>query len=85
MDIHDYDKALYYAHRSEWHELLVLMVNTEDHFLSKKIERFLHAYSYSSDYSDIERKLYALLRYLDFAIEKMDTGRIYEESYVSLP
>ncbi|HLU21449.1 YhdB family protein [Lederbergia graminis] len=63
----DYDRALYYTHRSEWDNLLVLMVRTEDNILSKKIEHFLHAYQFSRDYSVLERKLYALLRYLDHA------------------
>ncbi|GIN73826.1 hypothetical protein J14TS2_43010 [Bacillus sp. J14TS2] len=69
MDIVDYDRALYYTHRSEWDNLLVLMVRTKDQILSKKIEYFLHAYQFSKDYSVIERKLYALLRYIDHANE----------------
>ena len=48
----DYDVALFYTHRSEWDQLLILMVRTKDHFLSKKIEHFLHAYHYEHDYSD---------------------------------
>lgn len=67
MDILDYDRALYYTHRSEWDNLLILMVRTNDKILSKRIERFLHAYQFSHDYSIIERNLYALLRYIDHA------------------
>ncbi|MBS4193519.1 YhdB family protein [Lederbergia citri] len=67
MDTLDYDRALYYTHRSEWDNLIVLMVRTKDHMLSKRIERFLHAYQFSSDYTVIERNLYSLLRYLDHA------------------
>ncbi len=63
----DYDRALYYTHRSEWDNLLILMVRTEDHFLSKKIEHFLHAYHFSKEYSSIEKTLYALLQYIDHA------------------
>ncbi|PLR77554.1 hypothetical protein CU633_10180 [Bacillus sp. V3-13] len=63
----DYDRALYYTHRSEWDNLLILMVRTEDHFLSKKIEHFLHAYNFERDYTVIENTLYALLRYIDHA------------------
>ena len=63
----DYDVALFYTHRSEWDQLLILMVRTKDHFLSKKIEHFLHAYHYEDDYQAIEQKLYTLLRYLDHA------------------
>lgn len=67
MDILDYDRALFYTHRSEWDNLLLLMVRTKDDFLSKKIEQFLKAYEFSGDYKIIERKLYALLRYIDHA------------------
>lgn len=63
----DYDVALFYTHRSEWDQLLILMVRTKDHILSKKIEHFLHAYHYENDYQVIEQKLYTLLRYLDHA------------------
>ncbi|MCR2821106.1 YhdB family protein [Lederbergia panacisoli] len=67
MDTLDYDRALYYTHRSEWDNLIVLMVRTKDHMLSKRIERFLHSYQFSRDYTVIERNLYSLLRYLDHA------------------
>jgi hypothetical protein len=66
----DYDVALFYVHRSEWDHLLILMVRTKDHFLSKKIEQFLHAYHFENDYQVIEAKLYSLLRYLDHAAER---------------
>ncbi len=72
MNVMDYDKALYYTHRSEWDNLIILMVRTKDHMLSKRIERFLHAYKFSKDYSLIERELYALLRYLEHATEMTD-------------
>ncbi|TKC18087.1 YhdB family protein [Robertmurraya kyonggiensis] len=67
MEIVDYDRALYYTHRSEWDNLLILMVRTKDHFLSKKIEHFLHAYNFEKDYMEIEKHLYSLLRYIDHA------------------
>jgi hypothetical protein len=67
----DYDRALYYTHRSQWDNLLILMVRTKDHFLSKKIEHFLHAYHFERDYSVIEEKLYSLLRYIDHANETL--------------
>ncbi|MDQ0214716.1 hypothetical protein J2S13_001113 [Oikeobacillus pervagus] len=67
MDKMDYDRALYYTHRSEWDNLLILMVRTHDDFLSKKIEHFLHMYHFSHDYSAIEQHLYALLHYLEHA------------------
>jgi hypothetical protein len=67
MNITDYDRALYYTHQSEWDNLLILMVRTKDHFLSKKIEHFLHAYQFEHDYTIIQNKLYALFRYLNHA------------------
>ena len=63
----DYDRALYYTHRSEWDNLLILMVRTNDQFLSKKIEHFLHAYNFEKDYTVIEQHLYSLLSYIDYA------------------
>lgn len=65
----DYDKALYYTHRSQWDNLLILMVRTKDDFLSKKIEQFLHAYNFEHDYQEVEKQLYSLLRYIDHAVE----------------
>lgn len=73
MDYTDYDRALYYTYRSEWDNLLILMVRTKDHFLSKKIEHFLHAYKYETDYSAIETHLYSLLRYIDHANESLSS------------
>lgn len=70
----DYDCALYYTHRSQWDNLLILMVRTEDHFLAKKIEHFLHAYNFEKDYSVIEKHLYSLLRYIDHANEIHDAS-----------
>ena len=69
MNIHDYDRALYYTHRSQWDNLLILMVRTKDHFLSKKIEHFLHAYNFSRDYKIMETNLHSLFRYIDHALE----------------
>ncbi|WP_059172833.1 YhdB family protein [Bacillus sp. FJAT-27445] len=67
MNKPDYDRALYYIHRSQWDNLLILMVRTRDHFLSKKIEHFLHAYHFERDYAVLEKKLYSLLHYIDHA------------------
>lgn len=69
MNIVDYDKALYFTHRSQWDNLLILMVRTQDDILSKKIEQFLHAYNFDHDYTLIETHLNSLLRYLDHAFE----------------
>lgn len=69
----DYDRALYYTHRSQWDNLLILMVRTKDKFLSKKIEHFLHAYHYEKDYTILERQLNSLLRYIDHASDHTDS------------
>ncbi len=69
MNTEDYNRALFYTHHSEWDNLLILMVRTKDQFLSKKIEHFLHAYSFENDYSVIQKQLYSLLRYIDHANE----------------
>ncbi|MEI5906387.1 YhdB family protein [Bacillus spongiae] len=63
----DYDRALYYTHRSEWDNLLILMVRTKDDLLSKRIEHFLHAYNFSKDYQEVEGKFYCLMRYIEHA------------------
>ncbi|WP_338470545.1 YhdB family protein [Niallia sp. XMNu-256] len=81
----DYDRALYYTHRSEWDNLLILMVRTKDHFLAKKIEHFLHAYNFEKDYRVIEKHLYSLLRYIEHANgiidQEMGYGSMYETMY----
>ncbi len=69
MNTIDYDRALYYTHRSQWDNLLILMVRTKDDFLSKHIEHFLHSYNFSGDHQIIERNLYQLLRYIDHAVQ----------------
>ncbi|ALC92010.1 hypothetical protein AM500_21110 [Bacillus sp. FJAT-18017] len=69
MNKMDYDRALYYTYRSQWDNLLILMVRTRDQFLAKKIEHFLHAYHYEHDYAVVEKKLYSLLRYIDHVQE----------------
>lgn len=75
----DYDRALYYTHRSEWDNLIILMTRTKDDMLSKRIERFLHAYYFSRDYSLIERQLFSLLRFLEHAAAITDNSDVFEE------
>ncbi|WP_033829610.1 YhdB family protein [Bacillus andreraoultii] len=67
MNKADYDRALFYTYRSQWDNLLILMVRTKDDILSKKIERFLHAYYYQKDDLIVEEHLYNLLQYVDYA------------------
>ncbi len=77
----DYKKALHYSHRSEWDNLLILMVRTEDAFLSKKIEHFLHAYHFEHDYTLIQQYFFALLRYLEHASCMVMQQDAIQESY----
>lgn len=72
MNMMDYDRALFYTHRSQWDNLLVLMVRTKDDLLSKKIENFLHAYHFEHDYAVLEKQLNSLLRYIDHAAKTAD-------------
>jgi hypothetical protein len=81
MNKMDYDRALYYTHRSQWDNLLILMVRTSDQFLSKKIEQFLHAYNFEHDYSVIEKTLFSLLRYIDHANESLENDPQDEPMY----
>ncbi|WML43183.1 YhdB family protein [Neobacillus sp. PS3-40] len=81
MNKMDYDRALYYTHRSEWDNLLILMVRTKDQFLSKKIEHFLHAYNFEDDYSVIQDHLYLLLRYIDHANEIVESDKSQTSMY----
>ncbi|MBM7647655.1 hypothetical protein JOC78_000576 [Bacillus ectoiniformans] len=67
MNYTDYDRALHYAHRSDWDNLLILMVRTNDHLLSKKIEYFLHARCFPCSYSVVEQTFYALFHYIEHA------------------
>ncbi|GGN65431.1 MULTISPECIES: YhdB family protein [Oceanobacillus] len=77
--IPDYDKALYYTLWGQWDELLVLMVRTNDDFLSKKIEHFLNAYHYSLDEDKIMHSHDQLLYYLDHAMRNNEDATIYLE------
>ena len=38
MDVIDYDRALYYTHRSQWDNLLILMVRTKLRHLDLSLE-----------------------------------------------
>ncbi|MFD1017647.1 YhdB family protein [Thalassobacillus hwangdonensis] len=64
----DYDRALYYTIWGQWDDLLILMVRTDDHFLSKKIEVFLHAFHYSSTDQQLMESHEELLHYIDHAM-----------------
>ncbi|KHF26934.1 hypothetical protein LR68_04254 [Anoxybacillus sp. BCO1] len=38
-------------------------------FTFKKIEQFLHAYNFEKDYTVVQKRLNALLRYIDHALD----------------
>ncbi|MCU9612559.1 YhdB family protein [Caldibacillus lycopersici] len=78
----DYDRALYYTYRSQWDNLLILMVRTKDDFLAKKIEHFLHAYYYQTDDRVVEKYLFSLLQYVDYADAQATT--VQEEIWYSI-
>lgn len=80
MNKADYDRALYYTYRSQWDNLLILMVRTKDDILSKKIEQFLHAYYFQPEYNIVEKKLFSLLRYVDHA---NDQATEYQQEAIS--
>ncbi|QTM98542.1 hypothetical protein ERJ70_04060 [Sediminibacillus dalangtanensis] len=68
MVIPDYDKALYYTLWGQWDDLLVLMVRTQDDFLAKKIETFLHAFHYTRSEQTVIDSHENLLHYIDHAM-----------------
>ncbi|RCW77141.1 YhdB family protein [Saliterribacillus persicus] len=63
----DYDKALFFTIWGQWDDLLVLMVRTNDDFLSKKIETLLHAYYFKHDDSIVGEAHENLMHYIDHA------------------
>ncbi|MCZ0702076.1 uncharacterized protein Usg [Natronobacillus azotifigens] len=68
MGIPDYDKALYFTMWQQWDDLLVLMVRTNDDFLAKKIESFLHAFRYGRNKQQVITMHEDLLHYIDHAM-----------------
>jgi hypothetical protein len=58
------------------------MVRTKDDLLSKKIEHFLHSYNFENDYSVIQKRLTALLRYIDHALE-MNGQDVFNKPYAN--
>lgn len=49
-------------------ELTQLMDVTEDDILSKKIEKFVHAFKQESDFSRVEHAYFSLVSYLDYVL-----------------
>jgi len=66
--MHEYEAALNDVMWGKWDDLFIVMVRTQDDFLSKKIHLFLQAYYYSNDQEDIAGTHEKLLHYLDHAI-----------------
>jgi len=73
----DYDKALFYTYHCNWNKLLTLMVQTNDHFFSKRIEHFLHAFQYERDLGIIHEKLQLLFQYIDHAQNQIEQDTTY--------
>ncbi len=78
MNTADYDKALFFITCSLWDDLLVLMVRTKDDMLSKRIEHFLHAYTFAGDLDIIEQKHRSLYQYVNNALLASDTSGTFE-------
>ncbi|RWZ55279.1 hypothetical protein EQV77_11585 [Halobacillus fulvus] len=70
----DYEKALHYMIWGQWDDLLVLMVRTQDQFLSKKIESFLHACHFPKSEAHVLDSHESLLRYIDHAQARSQTA-----------
>ncbi len=69
----DYERSIFYIQHAEWDNLLILMVRTQDQFLAKKIERFLHAFHYIKETESIESHLIELIRYLNYTATKCNS------------
>ncbi len=65
MQMHEYDATLFYLHRMACNELMTIMTAAEDDILAKKIEKFVKAFLYDSDFSKVEKAYDSLLHYLD--------------------
>ncbi|MBH0228647.1 YhdB family protein [Halobacillus yeomjeoni] len=77
MNNQDYEKALHFMIWGQWDDLLVLMVRTRDHFLSKKIETFLHSCYYPSNEIEMLESHENLLNYLDHAQSTTPHSNLY--------
>ncbi len=71
--MNDYERSIFYIKHAEWDNLLILMVRTQDQFLAKKIEKFLHSFHYVKSSELIEGNLYNLLHYLDHSAKVSET------------
>jgi hypothetical protein len=69
MDINDYDKTLFFAHRLACDDLTFMMDETDDDLLSKKIERFVNAFLHEPDLETVDNRREDLLYYLDHVFE----------------
>lgn len=65
MQTHDYDATLFYLHRMACPELMTIKTVTSDDILAKKIDDFVQAFMYESNFSKVEKTYESLLLYLD--------------------
>ncbi|HIV75654.1 MULTISPECIES: YhdB family protein [unclassified Pseudogracilibacillus] len=66
----EYEKSLYDVHANNWDSLFITMLRTDDHFLEKKIHRFLYAYYYTIEQKHIMFHYHCLLSYIHHALRK---------------
>jgi hypothetical protein len=67
LDTRDYDKALFYASHLCCQDLIILMVQTRDDLLSKRIEQFILSFKYDQDIKEVEEKRQELIEYVNHA------------------
>mgnify|MGYP001195766671 CR=1 FL=1 len=68
ITVNDYERAIYYVMANQWDQLILLMDRTNDDFLAKRIQVFLHRYFYSPKDEDVIESHDNLLNYIDHAI-----------------
>jgi hypothetical protein len=71
LDTREYDKALYYASHLCCQDLIILMVQTKDDLLSKKIEQFILSFKFEDDIKNVEEKRQQLIEYISHATDAL--------------
>jgi hypothetical protein len=71
VDIRDYDKALFYASHLCCQDLIILMVQTKDDLLSKRIENFIISFKHAVNIKDVEKERQSLIEYVTHAVENV--------------
>jgi hypothetical protein len=63
-----YDQTLFYTHRLACDDLLYIMYDTNDDFLSRRIERFIKSFISEKDLTIVETFRQDLISYLEHAV-----------------